>query len=81
MIFITAADVACLIGMNSAAHFLARRVELEQDEDFPPPLPTCRRPLKWRRDAVTAWVSERGLANAPARQLHDRQLLAEAARP
>ncbi|UWR31363.1 hypothetical protein K3758_07620 [Sulfitobacter sp. W002] len=56
MIFITASDVAALTGFSDGAAFLQARPRLERDHDFPLPMPTCLRPLKWRKDAVTSWV-------------------------
>lgn len=53
--FITADVVASLIGFNNAAAFLRERERLE-DQQFPEPMPTCQRPLKWRREAVLAWL-------------------------
>lgn len=56
MNFITADTVAELTGFDSAESFLRARARLERYENFPPPMPTCLRPLKWRRDAIEAWV-------------------------
>ena len=58
--FIDADDVAQLTGFSKGTAFLAARFRLETQEGFPLPMPTCRRPMKWRRDAVEAWVSEQG---------------------
>jgi len=58
--FINARAVARLIGMTSAHAFLVARIRLEDDLGFPQPLPTCLRPLKWRLDAVQAWISAQG---------------------
>ncbi|MEM7317534.1 MAG: hypothetical protein AAF408_00785 [Pseudomonadota bacterium] len=65
MSFITAQTVADMIGFDTAAGFLAARGRLERLEDFPPPMPTCKRPLKWRRDAVLAWLDTAGTAIPP----------------
>lgn len=54
--FIPASAVAQLTGYDSAAAFLKDRGRLEDHQGFPAPMPTCLRPLKWRRDAVQAWV-------------------------
>lgn len=59
-IFITAGRVAALTGYSSAATFLQDRDRLERDHAFPPPMPTSRRPLRWRRDAVEAWAEQQG---------------------
>lgn len=59
--FITAAEVAPLIGMESAQAFLSARQRLEEEESFPLPMPTCRRPLRWRRDVIEAWVNQVGV--------------------
>jgi len=61
--FITADAVAELTGFTNATAFLAARSRLERDNDFPVPMPTCLRPLKWRKDAVTAWVDLQGRAD------------------
>ena len=58
--FITARDVADLTGFNSARAFLRQRAHLEAHHDFPEPMPTCLSPMKWRRDAVLAWVGAQG---------------------
>tara|TARA_R110000744_G_scaffold30405_1_gene72029 strand:- start:26 stop:277 length:252 start_codon:yes stop_codon:yes gene_type:complete len=55
MTFITANDVAELIGFSDGAAFLLSRQRLERDHDFPTPMPTRQRPLKWRKDAIEAW--------------------------
>lgn len=65
-LFITAATVAELTGFASAPEFLRHRARLERDHLFPLPMPTCARPLRWRRDEVTAWVARQGLPAAPA---------------
>lgn len=59
-IHIDAIEVARLIGFNSRAAFLKHRDRLEYDQDFPLPVPTCQRPLKWRRDQVLAWHEKQG---------------------
>ncbi|GGH36117.1 hypothetical protein SAMN05444007_108222 [Cribrihabitans marinus] len=66
MTFITADAVAEMVGFETAAGFLAARRRLERQEDFPPPMPTCQRPLKWRTDAVQAWLDTAGIANPAA---------------
>lgn len=58
--FITAADVADLIGFDSGTSFLAARDRLEHENSFPFPMPTSRRPLKWRRQLVEAWAESCG---------------------
>ncbi len=60
MTFITADTVAGLTGFADANAFLRARPRLERDHDFPAPMPTCLRPMKWRADAVTAWTECQG---------------------
>lgn len=64
-IFITAPDVAALTGYSSAEAFRKDRDRLERDLEFPEPMPTCQRPLKWRRAAVLAWLER--IAPVPPR--------------
>lgn len=64
--FLTTAQVATLIGFATADAFLRHRPRLETDTLFPPPLPTSRRPLRWRHDAVQAWLDRQGLPTPPA---------------
>lgn len=66
MIFLTAELVAPEIGFANARAFLMARERLETDHDFPLPMPTCRRPLKWRADEVRAWAARQGLAEPAA---------------
>lgn len=58
--FIDAAQVATELGMSRAS-FLRRRDDFERGLGFPPPMPHTARPLKWRADQVTAWISAQGL--------------------
>lgn len=58
--FIEAGDVADMIGYSSGAEFLRNREDLERDQDFPLPFPTCKRPLKWRRSQIRAWIARQG---------------------
>ncbi|MEX0306053.1 MAG: hypothetical protein AB3N12_01590 [Ruegeria sp.] len=60
--FITADTVAELTGFDDGPAFLRARPRLERYENFPPPMPTCLRPMKWRKDAVLAWVDTAGTA-------------------
>lgn len=78
--FITADAVAQILDHASAASFLAARKRLERDHDFPLPMPTCLRPLKWRRAGVVAWVQSQGRAasQAPAPTINERTLMREA---
>lgn len=83
-VFIQAPEVARMVGFYSADAFLMNRHRLEDEEGFPMPLPTSRRPLKWRRTEVQAWVDGMG---RPKPQLPDTAglganvvLLAEARR-
>jgi predicted DNA-binding transcriptional regulator AlpA len=59
--FIRAEEVAALTGYATAAAFRLARQRLEEDLAFPLPMPTCRNPMIWRRDAVEAWVASQGL--------------------
>lgn len=61
MIYIGAKAVAERLGLDGAAAFLRIRERLERDQDFPPPMPILRAPLKWRADAVDAWIEGQGL--------------------
>jgi|GEM_PF-981767 len=65
--YVTAAEVAALLGLSGAHAFLARRLDLEDARGFPPPVPWSRCPLKWRREDVAAWVD--GLAGVPSAAL------------
>ncbi|PIL20518.1 hypothetical protein P775_08290 [Puniceibacterium antarcticum] len=82
MTFITAEQVAELTGFDSGTAFLAARTRLEDSKRFPPPMPTCLRPLKWRADAITAWVLEQGVAPSglPSILPHNVYLIEEARR-
>lgn len=60
MTFITATTVATITGFASDKAFLRARDRLEREDGFPPPMPTCQRPLIWRRDAIEAWAAEQG---------------------
>ena len=57
-IFITAPIVAEMIGFDTATTFLDNRERLQEQSGFPAPMPTYLRPLKWRRDAVEAWLEQ-----------------------
>jgi predicted DNA-binding transcriptional regulator AlpA len=67
MSFITADVVASLTGFEDGPAFLRARERLERYESFPPPMPTCLRPLKWRKDAVLAWLDTAGTPEARLR--------------
>ena len=54
-LFIDTCAVAELLGLPPSG-FLARRAGLIADHGFPQPMPYARRPLRWRRDRVLAWV-------------------------
>lgn len=57
-LFLTAAEVAPLIGYASASTFLNARERLEEDEGFPTPiLQRAVVPLRWRRDELVAWLN------------------------
>ena len=53
---ITASVVARMTGFSSGLAFLKARSRLELQQGFPEPLPTCLRPMKWRRSAIQAWL-------------------------
>lgn len=85
--FIATAQVAQLLGLSDGG-FLRQRPRLEDEAGFPEPMPHSRRPLRWRRDQVLAWIEGQGLP----RDIEDRVdpalvasgrviLLAEARRP
>lgn len=59
-VFVDAAEVARILGLPDDQAFLRRRVALEDNHGFPLSLPYWRRPLKYRRDEVVAWLSEQG---------------------
>lgn len=63
--FITSDQVAATIGLSDGAAFLRIRDRLERENLFPLPMPTSRRPLRWRSDEVAAWVNRMGVAAAP----------------
>ncbi|HGG04497.1 MAG TPA: hypothetical protein ENK28_03480 [Aliiroseovarius sp.] len=58
--FIEAAEVADITGYSSAAAFLRDRTRIEDEQGFPLPMPTSRRPLKWRADQIRSWVQASG---------------------
>lgn len=58
--FIDANSVAEITGHSCGRMFLTSRERLEREHDFPTPLPTCLRPLKWRRSAVQSWIDTQG---------------------
>jgi predicted DNA-binding transcriptional regulator AlpA len=67
--FVTANDVATLTGFDDAPAFLRHRARLENDQDFPLPMPLGQRRMRWRRDCVLAWVAEQGLPRRVTAQL------------
>lgn len=64
-LFVTASAVAELIGQPDAGAFLRIRPRLERENLFPLPMPTSRRPLRWRSDEVLAWVNRMGRPGGP----------------
>jgi predicted DNA-binding transcriptional regulator AlpA len=64
--FLTAAEVAQLLGLPDAPAFLRRRADLEGAAGFPPPMPWTigRRRMAWRADQVQAWVDRQGTPGA-----------------
>lgn len=82
--FLTASDVAPIIGYETAASFLRDRERLERRLAFPAPMPTCQRPLKWRAAAVRAWREDqldrvKGI-HAAATRTTQEEMMAEARR-
>lgn len=61
-LFITARQVAALMGLDNAQAFYRQRDRLETDHAFPLPMPTLRRKMLWRRDCIECWLSEQGRA-------------------
>lgn len=85
--FIATRDVAGLLGLSDGT-FLRQRPELEDRHGFPEPMPHARRPLRWRRDQVLAWINGHGLPRDAAAHIDPDAvasgqviLLAEARRP
>lgn len=60
MTFITANQVAELIGSSSGRAFLRKRAYLEDNQGFPLPMPSCQSPLIWRADQIRGWAEEVG---------------------
>lgn len=86
-IFIATGDVAQLLGLSDGG-FLRQRPRLEDEAGFPEPMPFARRPLRWRRDQVLAWIEGQGLPRDAACRIDPAAiasgqvvLLAEARRP
>ncbi|WP_112312520.1 hypothetical protein [Pseudogemmobacter bohemicus] len=63
--FITSEQVAGVIGLPDAGAFLRIRPRLERENLFPLPMPTSRRPMRWRHDEVAAWVDRMGRSTGP----------------
>lgn len=59
-LFVTTADVATMLDLSEGG-FLRARQRLEDATGFPQPMPHARRPLRWRRDQVQAWIETQGL--------------------
>lgn len=74
-IFIGADQVASILGLPDVNAFLRRRVELEDRHGFPLSLPYHRRPLKYRREDVVAWLAEQGRPRNKARDDIPAELL------
>lgn len=53
--FLTAGEIAGIMGLQSAESFLARRCKLEP-LGFPKPVSWCQRPMRWRATAVHEWI-------------------------
>ena len=58
--FITADQVAIIIGTSTGRAFLRKRKQLERNDGFPLPMPSCQSPLIWRADQVRGWLDEMG---------------------
>lgn len=65
-IFVDATAVAQMLGLPDADAFLRRRIQLEDAHGFPLSLPHWRRPLKYRREDVQAWLDRQGKPKAEA---------------
>lgn len=80
--FITCNEIAVILGYSNGAAFMRDRRRLQLELDFPLPMPTCMRPLKWRRDAVEAWAEDQGLplGERPSAPRPSAALMAEARR-
>lgn len=76
--FVTAGDVAHMMGLTSASAFLTRRAALEATRGFPSPVPWSKRPMMWRRDSVQRWVD--GMGEVPSAALDLLPDRADAAR-
>lgn len=59
-LFLTADQVATTLGLLNAKAFHRQRARLEADTHFPPPMPTQRKPLRWRADELQAWIERQG---------------------
>ena len=70
--FLTAAEVAQLLGLPDAAAFLRRRADLEGAAGFPAPMPWTlwRRTRSWRADQVQAWLARQGEPGPPSDPAH-----------
>lgn len=79
--FITADEVAELIGASSGRAFLRKRKILEDDQGFPLPMPSCQSPLIWRTSQIKSWVQVQGTSRTakPATTGGNVFLLREAA--
>jgi len=53
--FLTAGDVAAMLGFHGPNMFLSRRAALEE-MGFPKRIPWCQRPFKWKRSSVEDWI-------------------------
>ena len=73
--FITSGHVAQLLGLDDAAAFMRQRARLQTDHLFPYPMPTSRRPLRWKTDEVQAWIARNG---TPCAMAVDADVLAHA---
>ena len=60
--FVTTREVADMLGLADAGAFLRQRPRLEDDHDFPMPMPQQLRPMLWRRDLVEMWITGQGFA-------------------
>jgi predicted DNA-binding transcriptional regulator AlpA len=59
--YITSAEVAERLGLRPVT-FLKIRARLEAEDGFPPPVPQCRRPLRWKLSEVLGWIANSGRA-------------------
>lgn len=64
--FLTSDQVAERLALSGGGKaFLRQRQRLETETLFPPPMPTQRKPLRWKAAEVDAWINRQGIATQP----------------